>query len=122
MNDIIKRSENINEGLDLIVNEFRDIQHVKIPFNDIATLGSTFTPLVSSFKQNEQMFPGGYTEFHCQKVFRVHWQKRVMEVVFEGLLWEIMELRHMQCFTKLVALMSPPWLLITRRCFLSQQQ
>lgn len=59
MNDIIKRSENINEGLDLIVNEFRDIQHVKIPFNDIATLGSTFTPLVSSFKQNEQMFPGG---------------------------------------------------------------
>lgn len=29
---------------------------------------------------------------------------------------------HMQCFTKLVALMSPPWLLITRRCFLSQQQ
>lgn len=67
MNDIIKRSENINEGLDLIVNEFRDIQHVKIPFNDIATLGSTFTPLVSSFKQNEQMFPGGIQSFTAKR-------------------------------------------------------
>lgn len=67
MNDIIKRSENINEGLDLIVNEFRDIQHVKIPFNDIATLGSTFTPLVSSFKQNEQMFRGGIRSFTAKR-------------------------------------------------------
>lgn len=105
MNEII-RSEHVNEEFNLMVDEFRDIQHLKISFNDIAALGSSFTPLVSAFKENEQMFPGGgYTEFRCQKVFRVHWQKRVMEVVFVGLLWEIMELRHMQCFTKLVPLM-----------------
>lgn len=59
MDDIIKRSENVNEEFDLMVNGLRDIQHIKIPFNDIAALGSSFAPLVSSFKQNEQMFSGG---------------------------------------------------------------
>lgn len=58
MNEII-RSEHVNEEFNLMVDEFRDIQHLKISFNDIAALGSSFTPLVSAFKENEQMFPGG---------------------------------------------------------------